>query len=176
MKKQHLYNVTVVGSFTKDVLVIAENEEVALDYVQDICDNTDLITFDAGLPLELLADDAEEIEVCGTPEAEDFRAACAVCDNCAGYGHHLTGGRMGGGCGCADHSNSTRQNANDRPFKTNCNGHCPHFWECCEDSYWDSLTSTLVSAGKTLTPEMRYQIVRAVLQCIQHAYQEAYPD
>lgn len=46
MKKQNLYNVTVYATLSKDVLVYAENEDAALNYVQDVCDNTDLISFE----------------------------------------------------------------------------------------------------------------------------------
>ena len=62
MKDQNLYRVTVYGTFCKDVLVYAESEEDAIDYVQDICDNTNLITFGAGDLVDLAAEDAIDLE------------------------------------------------------------------------------------------------------------------
>lgn len=62
MKKQNLYNVTVVGSFSKDILVWAEDEDAALDFAQSICDNTDLIRFEGDEPLDITAEDVEEID------------------------------------------------------------------------------------------------------------------
>ena len=62
MKKQNLYNVTVVGSFTKDILVWAEDEDAALDFAQSICDNTDLIQFEGDELLDITAEDVEEID------------------------------------------------------------------------------------------------------------------
>lgn len=62
MKQKNLYNVTVVGSFTKDILVWAEDEDAALDFAQSICDNTDLIRFEGDEPLDVTAEDVEEID------------------------------------------------------------------------------------------------------------------
>ena len=62
MKQKNLYNVTVVGSFTKDILVWAEDEDAALDFAQSICDNTDLIRFEGDEPLDITAEDVEEID------------------------------------------------------------------------------------------------------------------
>lgn len=62
MKQKNLYNVTVVGSFTKDILVWAEDEDAALDLAQSICDNTDLIRFEGDELLEVTAEDVEEID------------------------------------------------------------------------------------------------------------------
>lgn len=62
MKQKNLYNVTVVGSFTKDILVWAEDEDAALDFAQSICDNTDLIRFEGDELLEFTAEDVEEID------------------------------------------------------------------------------------------------------------------
>ena len=62
MKKQNLYTVTVVGSFTKDILVWAEDEDAALDFAQSICDNTDLIRFEGDELLDITAEDVEEID------------------------------------------------------------------------------------------------------------------
>ena len=62
MKQKNLYNVTVVGSFTKDILVWAEDEDAALDLAQSICDNTDLIRFEGDEPLDVTAEDVEEID------------------------------------------------------------------------------------------------------------------
>lgn len=62
MKNQNLYNVTVVGNFTKDILVWAEDEDAALDFAQGICDNTDLIRFEGDEPLDITAEDVEEID------------------------------------------------------------------------------------------------------------------
>lgn len=82
MKKQNLYNVTVVGSFTKDILVWAEDEDAALDFAQSICDNTDLIRFDGDEPLDITAEDVEEI---ATSEVEDLETeADTGCGNCTG--------------------------------------------------------------------------------------------
>ena len=71
MKKQNLYNVTVVGSFTKDILVWAEDEDAALDFAQSICDNTDLIRFEGDELLEITAEDVEEIDPFDGFEAND---------------------------------------------------------------------------------------------------------
>jgi hypothetical protein len=87
MKKQNLYNVTVYATLSKDVLVYAENEDAALNYVQDVCDNTDLISFDGGEILDVSAEEVEEIEPTGMDDpAEECcenchgnRACCAVC-------------------------------------------------------------------------------------------------
>ena len=62
MKKQNLYNVTVYATLSKDVLVYAENEDAALKYVQDVCDNTDLISFDGREILDVTAEEVEEID------------------------------------------------------------------------------------------------------------------
>lgn len=62
MKQKNLYNVTVVGSFTKDILVWAEDEDAALDLAQSICDNTDLIRFEGDEHLDVTAEDVEEID------------------------------------------------------------------------------------------------------------------
>jgi len=62
MKKQNLYTVTVVGSFTKDILVWAEDEDAALDFAQSICDNTDLIRFEGDELLDITTEDVEEID------------------------------------------------------------------------------------------------------------------
>lgn len=62
MKQKNLYNVTVVGSFTKDILVWAEDEDAALDFAQSICDNTDLIRFEGDEPLDVTAEDVEVID------------------------------------------------------------------------------------------------------------------
>ena len=73
MKDQNLYRVTVYGTFCKDVLVYGESEEDAIDYVQDICDNTNLITFGAGDLVDLAAEDAIDLEDDGCDHD---------CDNC----------------------------------------------------------------------------------------------
>jgi hypothetical protein len=62
MKQKNLYNVTVVGTFTKDILVWAEDEDAALDFAQSICDSTDLIRFEGDEPLDISAEDVEEID------------------------------------------------------------------------------------------------------------------
>ena len=79
MKKQNLYNVTVYATLSKDVLVYAENEDAALNYVQDVCDNTDLISFDGREILDVTAEEVEEIEPTGM---DDPAEAC--CENCRG--------------------------------------------------------------------------------------------
>lgn len=71
MKQKNLYNVTVVGSFTKDMLVWAEDEDAALDFAQSICDNTDLIRFEGDEPLDVTAEDVEEIDPFDGFEAGD---------------------------------------------------------------------------------------------------------
>ena len=71
MKNQNLYNVTVVGNFTKDILVWAEDEDAALDFAQSICDNTDLIRFEGDEPLDITAEDVEEIDPFDGFEAGD---------------------------------------------------------------------------------------------------------
>ena len=79
MKKQNLYNVTVYAPLSKDVLVYAENEDAALNYVQDVCDNTDLIAFDGSEVLDVTAEEVEEID----PTAMDEPAE-ECCENCRG--------------------------------------------------------------------------------------------
>lgn len=71
MKQKNLYNVTVIGSFTKDILVWAEDEDAALDFAQSICDNTDLIRFERDEPLDVTAEDVEEIDPFDGFEAGD---------------------------------------------------------------------------------------------------------
>lgn len=79
MKKQNLYNVTVYATLSKDVLVYAENEDAALNYVQDVCDNTDLIAFDGREILDVTAEEVEEIDTTGVGEPAE-----ACCENCRG--------------------------------------------------------------------------------------------
>ncbi len=79
MKKQNLYTVTVVGSFTKDILVWAEDEDAALDFAQSICDNTDLISFDGREILDVTAEEVEEIDPTGVGEPAE-----ECCENCRG--------------------------------------------------------------------------------------------
>lgn len=62
MNDQKLYRVSVYGTFCKDILVYGKSEEDAVDYVQDICDNTNLITFGAGDLVDLSAEDAIDVE------------------------------------------------------------------------------------------------------------------
>ena len=62
MKDQKLYSVTVYGTFSKDILVYAESEDDAIDYAQDICDNTNLITFDKKDLVDVSAEDAIDLE------------------------------------------------------------------------------------------------------------------
>ena len=62
MKNQKLYCVTVYGTFCKDVLVYAESEEDAIDYAQDICDNTNLISFGEKDLVDIAAEDAVDLE------------------------------------------------------------------------------------------------------------------
>lgn len=62
MKNQKLYSVTVYGTFCKDVLVYAESEEDAIDYAQDICDNTNLISFGEKDLVDISAEDAIDLE------------------------------------------------------------------------------------------------------------------
>ena len=83
MKKQTLYNVTVFGCFTKEVRVYAENEEAALDYVQDICDNTDLISTADCDELELTGEEAEPMDE--TREITELDT-CPECSGCCGSG------------------------------------------------------------------------------------------
>ena len=90
MKQQNLYNVTVVGSFTKDILVWAEDEDAALDFAQSICDNTDLIRFEGDEPLDITAEDVEEIDPTGMGEpveecCENCRGGRACCAGCGGF-------------------------------------------------------------------------------------------
>ena len=93
MKKQNLYNVTVYATLSKDVLVYAENEDAALNYVQDVCDNTDLISFDGREILDVTAEEVEEIDPTGAEEAageccencRGNRACCAGCAGCGGF-------------------------------------------------------------------------------------------
>lgn len=90
MKKQNLYNVTVYATLSKDVLVYAENEEAALNYVQDVCDNTDLISFDGREILDVTAEEVEEIDPNGVGEpaeecCENCRGNRACCTGCGGF-------------------------------------------------------------------------------------------
>lgn len=90
MKKQNLYNVTVYATLSKDVLVYAENEDAALNYVQDVCDNTDLISFDGSEVLDVTAEEVEEIDTTGVGEpVEECRENCrsnrACCAGCGGF-------------------------------------------------------------------------------------------
>ena len=90
MKKQNLYTVTVVGSFTKDILVWAEDEDAALDFAQSICDNTDLISFDGREILDVTAEEVEEIDPTGVGEpaeecCENCRGNRAFCAGCGGF-------------------------------------------------------------------------------------------
>ena len=62
MKNQKLYCVTVYGTFCKDVLVYAESEEDAIDYAQNICDNTNLISFGEKDLVDIAAEDAIDLE------------------------------------------------------------------------------------------------------------------
>ena len=90
MKKQNLYSVTVYATLSKDVLVYAENEDAALNYVQDVCDNTDLISFDGSEVLDVSAEEVEEIEPADKGEpAEEYCENCrgnrACCAGCGGF-------------------------------------------------------------------------------------------
>ncbi len=90
MKKQNLYNVTVYATLSKDVLVYAENEDAALNYVQDVCDNTDLISFDGREILDITAKEVEEIEPADMGEpaeecCENCRGNRACCAGCGGF-------------------------------------------------------------------------------------------
>lgn len=90
MKKQNLYNVTVYATLSKDVLVYAEDEETALDYVQDVCDNTDLIYFDDREILDVTAEEVEEIDPADMGEpaeecCENCRGNRACCAGCGGF-------------------------------------------------------------------------------------------
>lgn len=90
MKNQNLYNVTVYATLSKDVLVYAENEDAALNYVQDVCDNTDLISFDGREILDVTAEEVEEIDATGVGEpveecCENCRGNRACCAGCGGF-------------------------------------------------------------------------------------------
>ena len=86
MEKQKLYKVTVLGTFTKEVRIYAEDEESALDFVQDICDNTDLISTADCDELELTAEDIEEIDDDITPEAAAAKIGPNETDACSESG------------------------------------------------------------------------------------------
>lgn len=60
--KEKIYRVTVYATFSKEVLVNAEDEEAALDYVQDICDNTNLMDMSDGELVDLEAEDVIALE------------------------------------------------------------------------------------------------------------------
>ena len=62
MKDQKLYCVSIYGTFCRDILVYAESEEGAIDYAQDICDNTDMITFGEKDLVDIVAEDAVGLE------------------------------------------------------------------------------------------------------------------
>lgn len=73
MKHQKLYRVTVCGIFSKDVLVYGTSENGAFNYVQNICDNTNLITFGDDDTVRLAVVDAIDLEDDGCDHD---------CDNC----------------------------------------------------------------------------------------------
>lgn len=90
MEKQNLYKVTVYATLSKDALVYAENEDAALNYVQDVCDNTDLISFDGREILDVTAKEVEEIEPADIGEpaeecCENCRRNRACCIGCGGF-------------------------------------------------------------------------------------------
>ena len=90
MKKQNLYNVTVYATLSKNVLVYAENEDAALNYIQDVCDNTDLISFNGSEVLDVTAEEVEEIDPAGVGEpsgecCENCRGNRACCAGCGGF-------------------------------------------------------------------------------------------
>ena len=62
MNDFNYYRVTVLGTFIKDVLVSAPSEIDAIEYVQGICDNTDLISFSEGDLVEVSAEEAIDLE------------------------------------------------------------------------------------------------------------------
>ena len=113
MKKHNLYTVTVVGSFTKDILVWAEDEDAALDYAQSICDNTDLIRFEGDEPLDITAEDVEEIDpfdgfetgdggVVGVEGSGNIRIAGSSDSRSAANGEETTNQRkVTEGCKCS---------------------------------------------------------------------------
>lgn len=107
MKKQNLYNVTVYATLSKDVLVYAENEDAALNYVQDVCDNTDLISFDGREILDVTAEEVEEIDPAG---AGDPSEEC--CENCRGNRACCTGC---GGCSCGRMADEEEDEDEDAP-------------------------------------------------------------
>ena len=80
MKQKNLYNVTVVGSFTKDILVWDEDEDAALDFTQSICDNTNLIRFDGDVPLDISVDDVEEVDL-DEAEADEDHSSIKIIGN-----------------------------------------------------------------------------------------------
>ena len=139
MKNQNLYNVTVYATLSKDVLVYAENEDAALNYVQDVCDNTDLISFDGREILDVTAEEVEEIEPAdkGAPAEECYekrRGNRACCISCGGF----SCGRL------ADDEGDDKEDEGDE-----------------EDDEDDPCLRSLLSAGEEIY--MLRQIARALL-------------
>lgn len=115
MEKQNLYKVTVLGTFTKEIRVYAEDEESALDFVQDICDNTDLISAADCDELEMTAEDIEEIEDDAPPataaeNSTDETDACPGSGKCA-EGKENTGPNKCSGEACSNCGKGEKRNA-----------------------------------------------------------------
>ena len=62
MKEYTPYNVTVCGIFAKEIRVLAESEDDALNYAQDICDRTDLVTFTRDNMVDIAVEDVAAAE------------------------------------------------------------------------------------------------------------------
>ena len=105
MKQKNLYNVTVVGSFTKDILVWAEDEDAALDLAQSICDNTDLIRFEGDEPLDITAEDVEEIDPFDGFEAGDGGGSGDADTAAEDRGEGSGGIRIVGSADCGNETN-----------------------------------------------------------------------
>ena len=147
MKQKNLYNVTVVGSFTKDILVWAEDEDAALDFAQSICDNTDLIRFEGDEPLDVTAEDVEEIDPVDGFEADDGDSsgdADNAAENCGdGSGSiRIVGSADGGSATSGEETIHQRKEAEGRK----CSGDACTSCGKCEKHGAPTLSSS--SAGK----------------------------
>ena len=95
MKHQNLYSVTVYGTYSRDVLVFADSEIEALDYVQDICDKTSMFGFSESDLVELEAGDVVNLSDCCDGDC----ANCPACEKHAGVAASQTPKKVPSGSG-----------------------------------------------------------------------------
>lgn len=143
MKKQNLYNVTVYATLSKDVLVYAENEDAALNYVQDVCDNTDLISFDGREILDVTAEDVEEIDPFDGFEGGDGGDSSDAENRGNGSGSIRIVGRANGGS-----ATNGEEAANRRKMTEGCKCSGEACASCCKCEKRGAPTLSSPSAGK----------------------------